>query len=89
MGGPIACDRGDGHHVLSGLYSWDVGCNVPSSPTVLGGIDVAWIESILGRPVDELVRNELNEILRQQQQQDLGNVDTESKPGFSQGYGKK
>ncbi|XP_023713703.1 nascent polypeptide-associated complex subunit alpha, muscle-specific form isoform X4 [Cryptotermes secundus] len=89
VGGPIACDQGDGHHVLSGLYSWDVGCNVPSSPTVLSGIDVAWIESILGRPVDELVRNELNEILRQQQQQDLGNVDTESKPGFSQGYGKK
>jgi hypothetical protein len=56
---------------------------------VLGSIDVAWIESVLGRPVDELVKDELNEILRQQQQQNLGNVDTESKPGFSQGYGKK
>lgn len=56
---------------------------------MLGSIDVAWIESVLGRPVDELVKDELNEILRQQQQQNLGNVDTESKPGFSQGYGKK
>lgn len=77
---------------MSGLYSWDVGCSVPSSqsvPSVLGGIDVAWIESVLARPVDELIKEELNEILRLQQQQDLGNVDTESKPGFSQGYGKK
>jgi hypothetical protein len=71
------------------LYSWDIGCDAPSNPTVLGGIDVAWIESILNRPVNELVRDELNEILKQQQRQDLVNVDTESKPGFSQGYGKK
>jgi len=39
--------------------------------------------------VDEIVKEELNEILRLQQQQDLGNIDTETKPGFSQGYGKK
>ncbi|PSN51774.1 hypothetical protein C0J52_05279 [Blattella germanica] len=88
-GGPIACDRGDGHLMLSGLYSWDVGCSVPNSPTVLGGIDTDWIESVLARPVDDLVRDELNDILKQQQQEELGGVDIDNKPGFSQGYGKK
>ncbi|KAJ4444116.1 hypothetical protein ANN_05905 [Periplaneta americana] len=89
VGGPIACDRGDGHYVLSGLYSWDIGCNAPNSPTVFGGIDTAWIEGVLARPVDDLIRDELNGLLQQQQQQELGNVDIDSKPGFSQGYGKK
>ena len=88
-GGPIACDRGDGHHELSGTYSWDIGCSAPNNPTVFGGIDTNWIESVLARPVEDVARDELNDILKQQQQQELSGVDIDNKPGFSQGYGKK
>lgn len=26
VGGPLACDRGDGHYELTGIYSQDTGC---------------------------------------------------------------
>lgn len=88
-GSPVTCEDPAGHQVLRGLYSWDVGCAAPSAPASLSSVDTAWIESVLATPTDELVRQELNEILRRQQlEEQQQQLDTEGKPGFSQGYGK-
>lgn len=90
-GAPISCpDPSSGQYILRGIYSWDVGCqSSATSPTVLGSIDVKWIETVLSQPAEELAKQEQKEIVRQQQleeQQIL--IDTDKKPGFAQGYGK-
>jgi hypothetical protein len=41
------------------------------------------------RNVDEIIKEEMNEIIRIKKKKDLGNVENESKKGLYKGYGKK
>nr|CAD7266322.1 unnamed protein product [Timema shepardi] len=92
-GSPLACENGNGRYELVGLYSWDVGCGVASTPqpAVFSQTDVNWCQSVLATPIEQLARQEQEELLKKQQeaQQALEGVDTDKKPGFDLGYGKK
>ncbi|CAG2055455.1 unnamed protein product [Timema podura] len=92
-GSPLACENGNGRYELVGLYSWDVGCGVASTPqpAVFSQTDVNWCQGVLATPIEQLARQEQEELLKKQQeeQQALEGVDTDKKPGFDLGYGRK
>ncbi|XP_049824987.1 uncharacterized protein LOC109605766 isoform X2 [Aethina tumida] len=53
-GSALACDNGNGHYVLSGIYGWDTGCKQEGQ---IGGYvapDVEWIQGCLSKPLNEL-----------------------------------
>lgn len=97
-GGPLACPKaGRGSSTsamyLAGVYSWDVGCHPhdvsapegPMAPTAFSAVDAAWVRRVVAAPVQSLVQEERNEVLRKQQQEKQPEFE---KPGFDQGYGK-
>lgn len=96
-GGPLACPKAGqgpaGPMELVGVYSWDVAChpsNVaapegPMSPTAFSAVDADWVRRVMAQPVQSLVQEARNEILRKQQQERQPEFE---KPGFDQGYGK-
>ncbi|XP_012265266.2 hornerin isoform X1 [Athalia rosae] len=50
VGGPLACDRGDGHYELTGVYSQDTGCIPTNQVATFALIDVDWVKSQLASP---------------------------------------
>lgn len=92
-GGPLACPKADGAMVLAGVYSWDVGCHPsmvsapegPKSPTAFSTVDADWVRRVMAEPIQSLVQESRNEVLRKQQQEKQPD---HPKPGFDQGYGK-
>ncbi|XP_034234019.1 basic proline-rich protein-like [Thrips palmi] len=92
-GGPLACPKPDGAMVLAGVYSWDVGCHPsmvsapegPKSPTAFSAVDADWVRRVMAEPIQNLVQESRNEVLRKQQQE---KQPEHPKPGFDQGYGK-
>lgn len=89
MGSPIACQKPDGRYELSGIYSWDVGCHPNTNiPAAASSIDKKWVEAVMKKPVEEIQKQEQEELIKKES---LG-IDPihsdNTKPGFSQGYGK-
>lgn len=92
-GGPLVCPKPNGAMVLAGVYSWDVGCHPsmvsspegPMSPTAFSAVDADWVRRVVAEPIQSLVQESRNEVLRKQQQEKQPD---RPKPGFDQGYGK-
>ncbi|CAB0039459.1 unnamed protein product [Trichogramma brassicae] len=58
VGGPLACDRGDGFYELVGVYSQDTGCLPTNQVATFAVVDYQWINSVMNgapapRPVDQ------------------------------------
>ncbi|XP_058793364.1 inactive serine protease scarface-like [Phymastichus coffea] len=47
VGGPLACDRGDGHYELVGVYSQDTGCLPTNQVATFALIDYKWVNGLL------------------------------------------
>ncbi|XP_075232343.1 uncharacterized protein LOC142330774 [Lycorma delicatula] len=88
VGGPVACDRGDGHYELAGVNSWDVGCPAEQTPTVFSNPDAEWIQQILNTPTEKLEQDEEKYNNDKLKGESLDQVDIDQKPGFALGYGK-
>ncbi|XP_015586809.1 uncharacterized transmembrane protein DDB_G0289901 [Cephus cinctus] len=50
VGGPLACDRGDGYYELTGVYSQDTGCLPTNQVTTYALIDTDWVKKTLNSP---------------------------------------
>ncbi|XP_015517677.2 uncharacterized transmembrane protein DDB_G0289901 [Neodiprion lecontei] len=50
VGGPLACDRGDGIYELSGIYSYDTGCLPTNQVATYALIDTNWVKQTLSSP---------------------------------------
>ncbi|XP_034951201.1 inactive serine protease scarface-like [Chelonus insularis] len=50
LGGPLACDRGDGVYELIGVYNQDTGCLPTNQVATFALIDVAWVEFTMNNP---------------------------------------
>jgi plasma kallikrein len=83
LGGALVCPRSDGHYIMLGASSWDVGCSQPQ-PTVMCALDVQWVNQVLTTPAQDLQEQQQ----REQQQFAVAPQVAEQKPGFSQGYGR-
>lgn len=89
FGSAVACERGDGLYELAGVNSWDIACqNKQPLPSVFATSDAQWINVVLGTPLPVLQAQEESFNQGLLKGEGLDGVDTEDKPGFSQGYGK-
>ncbi|XP_012288608.1 hornerin [Orussus abietinus] len=50
VGGPLACDRGDGNYELTGVYSQDTGCLPTNQVATFALIDTDWIKKMMSSP---------------------------------------
>ncbi|XP_046744067.1 filaggrin-2-like [Diprion similis] len=50
VGGPLACDRGDGIYELTGVYSYDTGCLPTNQVATYALIDTNWVKKMLASP---------------------------------------
>ena len=87
MGSPFACQKSNGNYELAGLYSWDLGCKKKNDPTVISRPDIEWIKITLSKSPQQITTEAKEEELRKQLA-GQSEFDTETKPGFSQGYGR-
>uniref|UniRef100_A0A1B6KRD9 Peptidase S1 domain-containing protein n=1 Tax=Graphocephala atropunctata TaxID=36148 RepID=A0A1B6KRD9_9HEMI len=89
FGSAVACERDDGTYELAGVNSWDIACPTQQSlPTVFATSDAQWINTVLTTPVPVLRAEEQGYQQSLAQGENVDGVDTDDKPGFSQGYGK-
>ncbi|KAG8300395.1 hypothetical protein J6590_077516 [Homalodisca vitripennis] len=89
FGSAVACQREDGRYELAGVNSWDIACPTKQSlPSVFATSDAQWITTVLSTPTPVLQAEEKNYQQTLSQGESIDGVDTEDKPGFSQGYGK-
>lgn len=58
VGSALACDNGDGHYTLVGIYDWDTGCRTQAQIAGFWRVDVRWIDSQLRRPLGDLKNDE-------------------------------
>ncbi|KAK0083432.1 hypothetical protein PV325_008794 [Microctonus aethiopoides] len=50
LGGPLACDRGDGIYELMGVYNQDTGCLPTNQVATFSIIDNSWIQYVMTNP---------------------------------------
>lgn len=63
FGGPLACDRGDGHYEIMGVYTQETGCLPTNQVATFARIDDSWVHDTLdnthvGRPSESQRRVE-------------------------------
>jgi len=88
-GSAVACARPDGHYELAGVNSWDIPCPVPEPrPSVFTNSDATWINTVINTPLPVLQAEEDEHVQSLSQGENIEGIDTDDKPGFSQGYGK-
>ncbi|XP_044740734.1 flocculation protein FLO11-like [Chrysoperla carnea] len=49
QGSALACDSGNGHYVLSGIFSWETGCDQGNQVGGFTRLDMQWVLSQLGQ----------------------------------------
>ncbi|XP_043483725.1 uncharacterized protein LOC122512124 isoform X2 [Leptopilina heterotoma] len=62
VGGPLACDRGDGHYELTGVYSQDTGCLPTNQVATFALIDTQWVKEMMQAPPLEKVEHTFSEL---------------------------
>ncbi|XP_011499738.1 PREDICTED: serine proteinase stubble-like [Ceratosolen solmsi marchali] len=50
IGGPLACDRGDGNYELVGVYNQDTGCLPTNQVATFALVDTKWVKSMIESP---------------------------------------
>ena len=50
LGGPLACDRGDGYYEFAGVYNQDTGCLPTNQIATFSTVSMEWMKEIISHP---------------------------------------
>lgn len=83
LGGPLACDRGDGTFALMGVYNQETGCLPTNQVATFATIDKAWIEYILENPPKIIQQVPTDASEKEEEVEEPTNVSPSSQPGIN------